>query len=112
MTTLTEGRRKLVHPVPDQPSAGQIMREAFTERVTVAPAESPSPRRPALLTALARALGTLAGILVGFARKGRTGILSVAGLTFGVLAAFDLGRVYGLAALAVAAFVLEWLMKE
>lgn len=110
MTTLTEGRRKLVHPVPDQPSAGRIMREAFTERIEIAP-ELRAPR-PALLTVLARALGTLAGILVGFARKGRTGILSVAGLTFGVLAAFDLGRVYGLAALAVAAFVLEWLMKE
>lgn len=112
MTTLTDGRRRLVNPVPDQPGARAMdaLRASFTAQTT-APVTPRAPR-PALLTVLARALGTLAGILVGFARKGRTGILSVAGLTFGVLAAFDMGRVYGLAALAVAAFILEWLMKE
>lgn len=67
--------------------------------------------RPALLTVLARTLGTLAGIAVDWGMKARTGVLSVAGLGFGVLAAFDFSRTAGLAACAVAAFVLEWLLR-
>lgn len=113
MTTLDEQRRKLVSPSPDMPSLGRIMRASFTERAARPAAAPAQPPRPALLTLLARALGTLLGIVVATLRKGRTAGLSVAGLAFGVLAAFDYGgRPLGLASLFVACFVLEWLLRE
>lgn len=86
-------------------------RATFDTRVQ-APRRERSPARPALLTVLARALGTLAAILLGLARRGRSEVLTIVGLVFGVLAAFDYSRTAGLAVCAIAAFVLEWLIRE
>lgn len=65
--------------------------------------------RPALLTVLAKGIGTLLGIVLGFVRKGM--ILQPVALTFGVLAAFTVSRGVGLGAICVALLVLDWLVR-
>lgn len=69
-------------------------------------------QRPALLTMLARLLGTLAAVVLGFARKSRSEVLVIAGLTFATLGAYDYSRIAGLVATGAALIYLEWLLKE
>lgn len=69
-------------------------------------------QRPALLTMLARLLGTLAAVVLGFARKSRSEVLTIAGLAIVVVAAYDYSRTIGLLATGAALLVLEWLLRE
>lgn len=85
-------------------------RASFDERVQ-RPARA-RKARPPLLSVLAKTLGTLAGILLGCARKARSGALTTGSLGFGVAGAFTISLTIGLFAVMAAGIVLEWAMRE
>lgn len=84
-------------------------RASFDARVA-GPAR-PVRTRPPVLTMLARLLGTFAGLVLGFARRARSDVLTVASLGCGVAGAFQFGLAAGLFGLMAAGLILEWAMR-
>lgn len=86
--------------------------EEFSRAYTsyAAKPERVKARRTAVLTVLARALGTLLGLVLKFVRSGV--VLQPLGLAAGVVATFTVSVTVGLAGLCVALLVLDWLIRS